>query len=164
MRSPASPGTAAEVAFGTDLFTNRPIGDATSPLDAITGMKVPTLVDRGVELVPFAGRPLYFARSLLDTSGGVSFGSRAAKTAVNTLTGVKFRDVTPDYALADAAKLLENSIAPYTRDFTQTFIPEEMASYVPDWAHRRLAVTRQLQKERKALKEQPSALNRGRSA
>jgi hypothetical protein len=155
---------AAEVAFGTDLFTNRPLGDATSTLDAITGMQVPTAIDKAVELVPFAGRPLYFGRSLLDTKGGATFGSRAAKTAVNTLTGVKFRDVTPDYAMADAAKLLEGSIDPYTRDFSQTFIPEEMASYVPQWAHRRLAVMRQLQKDRKALKDQPSALNRGRSA
>jgi hypothetical protein len=156
--------TLAEVAFGTDLFTDRPLGDATSTLDAITGMQVPTAIDKAVELVPFAGRPLYFGRSLLDTKGGATFGSRAAKTAVNTLTGVKFRDVTPDYAMADAAKLLEGSIDPYTRDFSQTFIPEEMAAYVPQWAHRRLAVMRQLQKDRKALKDQPSALNRGRSA
>ncbi|NBV87929.1 MAG: hypothetical protein EBR88_00165 [Betaproteobacteria bacterium] len=153
-----------EQATGQDLFTNRPVGDATSPLDAIarsvTGDKsadVPAVVDKLVELAPGLGRPLYMARSLLDTTGDASVASRAAKTAVNALTGVKFRDVTPEYRLSDAARELENSIDPYTREFKQTYIPEDMMPHVPDWALDRMAVARQLAREKKKLKEKSQA-------
>lgn len=149
----------SEFAFGTDLFTNRPLGEGTSPLESVgqsllgdRSFQVNPVVDKLAELVPMAGRPLYAARALLDPSGG-DFSSRAAKTAVNAFTGVKLRDVTPEYRLADAGREIERSIAPFTRDFTQTFIPEEMIPHVPQWANRRLAVMRKLQEEKKVLKD-----------
>ena len=48
---------------------------------------------------------------------------------------------------------LEASIDPYTREFKQTYIPEDMMPHVPDWAQDRMAVARQLQREKKKLKD-----------
>ncbi|MEB3208662.1 MAG: hypothetical protein VKK63_07080, partial [Synechococcus sp.] len=127
--------------FGTDLFTNRPLGEATGPLDAIgrsvTGdpnFDVPAVIDKTVELLPFVGRPLYAARSLLDTRGDAPLSSRAAKTLVNATTGIKFRDVAQEDALADAVRQIEESIDPYTREFKQVYIPENLQPNVPQWA------------------------------
>lgn len=149
-----------EVGFGTDLFTNRPVGESTSPLDAIgraiTGddsFDVPAYIDKPVEMLPFASRPLYLARSLMDTRGGADIGSRAAKALVNATTGIKFRDVSQEDALADATRQIEESIDPYTREFKQVYIPEAMQPQVPQWALRRLAVSRALGRERKEERE-----------
>jgi AraC-like DNA-binding protein len=161
--------TLAETMFGTDLFGNRPLGEGVSPLDAIgrsvTGdqsFDVPALVDKGVELLPFAGRPLYTARALLDTSGDADMSSRAAKTLVNALTGVKRRDVTHEYALSDAARQLENTIDPYTRDFKTTYIPEALLPYVPQWAQQRMKVARALQRENRNAKKKRTTKSTGK--
>jgi len=149
-----------EMGFGTDLFTNRPIGESTSPLDAIarsvTGddsIDVPGFIDKTVEMLPFAGRPLYLARSLLDARGGADVGSRAAKALLNATTGVKLRDVSQEDALSDANRQIEESIDPYTREFKQVYIPEQMQPQVPQWALRRLAVSRALGREKRAEKD-----------
>ena len=146
--------------FGTDLFTNRPLGEATGPLDAIgrsvTGdpnFDVPAVIDKTVELLPFVGRPLYAARSLLDTRGDADLPSRAAKTLVNATTGIKFRDVAQEDALADATRQIEESIDPYTREFKQVYIPENLQPNVPQWALRRLAVSRALGRERREARQ-----------
>lgn len=150
----------AELAAGKDFFTDRPLGEATGPLDAIgrsvTGdpnFDMPAIVDKAVELTPFIGRPLYAARSLLDTRGDASLGSRAAKTLVNATTGIKFRDVAQEDALADATRQIEESIDPYTREFKQVYIPENLQPSVPNWALRRLAVSRALGRERREARK-----------
>jgi hypothetical protein len=159
----------AEWAFGTDLFTNRPVGEATSPLDAIgravTGdqsLDVPSVIDKGVEMLPFVGRPLYLARSLTDSRGGADLGSRAAKALVNATTGIKFRDVSQEDAVSDATRQIEESIDPYTREFKQVYIPEAMQPQVPQWALRRNAVARALGRERRQEREKRSGKKKGK--
>jgi hypothetical protein len=136
------------------------LGEATGPLDAIgrsvTGdpnFDVPAVIDKTVELLPFVGRPLYAARSLLDTRGDADLPSRAAKTLVNATTGIKFRDVAQEDALADATRQIEESIDPYTREFKQVYIPENLQPNVPQWALRRLAVSRALGRERREARQ-----------
>lgn len=145
-----------EWANGQDLFSNRPLGEATSPADAIarsvTGdpnADVPFLVDKGLELIPFLGRPLYVARSLLDNQGGQSLAHRGGKTVLNSVTGLRFKDKTKKDTVPDAVRMIEESIDPYTRDFKQVYIPEAMQPNVPQWALRRLAVARALSRERR---------------
>jgi hypothetical protein len=147
----------AEWATGQDLFTNRPIGESTSTLDAIarkvTGnpnADVPFLPEKLLEITPFLGRPLGVARTLLDDRGGQSFGHRLSKAGLNAVSGLKVRDVSQQDALSDAMRQIEESIDPYTRDFTQTFIPEQLQPFVPQWVLRRLAVSRALARERRA--------------
>lgn len=149
-----------EAGVGQDLFTNRPLGESTSPLDAIlrsvTGDQnadVPFLIDKGAEILPFAGRPLYAARSLLDTRGDRPLWDRALSTAVNATTGIKRRAVAQQDVLSDATREIEESIDPYTREFKQVFIPEAMQPSVPQWALRRLAVSRALGREKRELKQ-----------
>ena len=151
--------SSVEAAVGQDLFTNRPLGEATSSLDAIarsvTGnpnIDVPFLPERIVENAPFLGRPLYAARSLLDTRGDRPLWDRALSTAVNATTGVKRRAVAQEDVLSDATREIEESIDPYTREFKQVFIPEAMQPSVPQWALRRLAVSRALGREKRELK------------
>lgn len=150
----------AEGISGQDFFTNRPLGESTSTLDAIarnvTGdrsIDVPFAVDKLTELVPFTQRPLYMARSLTDLRGEAPLSSRIAKTAVNALTGTKFRDVSQEEALSDAVREIENSIDPYTREFKQVYIPEDMTPEVPAWALQRQRVARALGRERRELRK-----------
>lgn len=152
--------TGIEVAANKDLFTNRPAGEATSSLDAILrsvsgnpNADVPTVIDKAVENLPFVGRPLYAARSLLDTRGDRPLSDRVLTTAVNALSGVKRRAVAQEDILSDATREIENSIDPYTREFTQVYIPEAMQPQVPAWALRRLAVSRALGRERRQLRK-----------
>lgn len=151
---------AVEGMVGQDLFTNRPLGEATSPADAIarsvTGnpnADVPFLLDKGLEVLPFTGRPLYMARSLLDNRGGQSLGHRVGKTVLNTTTGLRFRDKTEGDTIPDAVRMIEESIDPYTRDFKQVYIPEAMQPSVPQWALRRLAVSRALSREQREARK-----------
>jgi hypothetical protein len=141
---------------GEDLYTRQPLGEATTALDAAlraaTGNQnanVPFVVDKGVELLPFAARPLGVVRSMLDTRGDQPLSSRAAKTAFNTLAGIRVEDVDRQRALADAVREIDKSIDPYTREFTQAYIPEQLQPQVPEWALRRQAVSRALARERR---------------
>lgn len=152
-----------EVMAGKDLFTNRPVGEATSTIDAIgrsiTGdpsFDMPTLPEKLIEIAPFTGRPLYALRSLLDDSGGQPLSSRAAKTALNAVSGVKRRDVKQEDVLSDATRQIEESIDPYTREFTQTYIPEELVPFVPQWAQERQAVSRALTREKREARKPAS--------
>jgi hypothetical protein len=150
----------AEFAFGTDLFTNRPLSEATSSLDAIARAvsgnpyaDVPTLPEKLIEAAPFVGRPLYVARSLLDDRGGQSLPHRVGKTTLNALSGIKIRDVAQQDALADAVRQIEESIDPYTREFKQVHIPAHLRPDVPQWALQRLAVSRALGRERREARK-----------
>lgn len=149
-----------EMAVNRDLFTNRPLGESTSGLDAIvrsvTGndrADVPAFIEKTVENTPFVARPLGVARSLLDNRGDTPMQSRALKTLLNATTGMKVRDVAQEDALADAVRQIEESIDPYTREFQQVFIPEAMQPNVPQWAVRRLAVSRALGRERREARK-----------
>jgi hypothetical protein len=150
----------AEFAFGKDLFTNRPLSEATSSLDAIARAvsgnpyaDVPTLPEKLIEAAPFVGRPLYVARSLLDDRGGQPLSHRIGKTGLNALSGIKIRDVAQQDALADAVRQIEESIDPYTREFQQTYIPEHLQPGVPQWALQRMAVSRALGRERREARK-----------
>lgn len=145
---------------GKDLFTNRPLGEATSPVDAIlrsvTGNEqadAPFIVDKGLEILPFVGRPLYYARGLLDNRGGESLLNRVVTTNLNATTGLKFRKQRADDAAADAVRQIEESIDPYTREFQQVYIPQHLQPEVPEWALRRMAVARALGRERREARK-----------
>jgi hypothetical protein len=154
----------AEAAFGKDLFTNRPLSEATSSLDAIARAvsgnpyaDVPSIIEKPVEALPFVGRPLYVARSLLDDRGGQPLQHRLGKTALNAVSGVKLRDVAQQDALADAVRQIEESIDPYTREFQQTYIPEHLQPGVPQWALQRMAVSRALGRERREARKKTAS-------
>lgn len=154
--------TGLETVFDKDLFTNRPAGESTSTLEAIgrnvsgdRSFELPTVLEKGIEALPFVQRPLYMARSVTDLRGDAPLSLRLGKAAVNALTGTKFRDVSQEEALADAIREIENSIDPYTSEFKQVYIPKDMEPEVPQWALRRQAVARALSRERRDLRKPP---------
>lgn len=162
--------TATELMSGRDFFTNRPVGESTSTLDSIlrsvTGNQdadVPALIEKPIEMLPFVGRPLYAARSLLDNRGGQPIAQRVLKTGLNATTGVKVRDKTQDDILRDQVRQLQESVDPYTRDFTTTYIPENLQPYVPNWALDRMAVSRSLDRDRRAARRKPRRKERDKS-
>jgi hypothetical protein len=159
-----------ETVFDKDLYTNRPAGESTSSPEAIlrnvTGdrsVELPTVLEKAIENLPFAQRPLYMMRSLTDLRGDAPLSSRAAKTAINTFTGTHVKDESAEEAAADAVREIEESIDPYTREFKQVYIPQDMQPNVPDWALRRLAVTRALSRERREARK-PKGAQRKRRA
>jgi hypothetical protein len=151
---------AIELATGRDLFTNRPAAEATSALDVlarrVTGdpyADVPSIIDKPAEMVPFVGRPLNLMRSLLDDRGGQPLRDRAIKTLINATTGVKVRPVAEEDVLADAIRQIEESIDPFTREYSRTYIPESLMPTVPPWVLQRLAVSDAMGKDRKAIRD-----------
>lgn len=151
--------TAAEFMTGQDLFSRRPIGESTSPIDAIgravTGdrsFNAPYVVDKLAEVVPFVGRPLYTARTILDDRDGSTLGQRLAKAGSNATTGFKVRTVAPEDAVSDQIAQIEESIDPYTREFKQVYIPKHLEPYVPQEVLRRQAVARALARQKREMK------------
>ena len=156
-----------EYATGQDLFSRRPLKEAPTATESIvrgvTGdpaFRLPSFVAapvRVAENMPFVGRPLSLARQLADTRGDRPLSSRAINSAVNALSGVKLRDVAQEDVLADAVRQINESIDPYTREFSQVYVPENEMLNVPAYALRRLEVSRELARQRRALREQAIA-------
>lgn len=149
-----------ELAFGQDLYTRQPLSSSTSALDSAlryaTGDQsadVPAVIDKTVENLPFLGRPLGVVRSMTDNRGGQSLGHRAAKTMINSLSGIKTQDVDQQRVLGDAIRQISESIDPFTREFKQVYIPEQLQPRVPQWALQRLAVERALERELRELRK-----------
>lgn len=149
-----------ELATGQDLYTRQPLGDATSALDvalrAYTGDKnadVPAVIDKAVELIPFTARPLGLLRSLTDARGDQPLSHRAFKAALNNAAGVRVEDVDQRRVLGDATRQIAESIDPFTREFSQTYIPEHLQPRVPQWALQRQKVSRALERELRDLRE-----------
>lgn len=150
----------AELAAGEDFYTRQPLGEATSALDvalrAYTGDQnadVPAIIDKPIELLPFAQRPLGLLRSLTDTRGNQPFLHRAAKTALNVGTGFQVEDSNRRRELGDAVRRIQEANDPYTREFRQTYIPEHLQPRVPQWALQQQRVSRALERELRDLRE-----------
>lgn len=149
-----------ELATGNDLYTRQPLGEATSALDvalrAYTGDQnadVPAIIDKTVENIPFASRPLGLLRSLSDTRGDQPLTHRAFKTGLNTFAGVSVEDSNRRRELGDVTRQIAESIDPFTREFSQTYIPEHLQPRVPQWALQRQRVSRALERELRDLRE-----------
>lgn len=148
-----------EYAAGQDFYTRRPMNESASAMDVVgrrlTGnpdFDVP-VVDRVVENLPFVGRPIGVVRSLADTAGDTPLGYRATKTFINGVSGMKVVPVTRERADADAIRQIEESIAPYTREFSQAYIPEQLQPQVPLWAAQRMDVANELKSRARTKRE-----------
>jgi hypothetical protein len=152
--------TTVELGAGKDLFTDRPIGESTSTLDAlarsITGNRdidIPAIIEKPIEMAPFVGRPLYALRTLLDDAGGEPLSTRVPRTLLNATSGLKVRKTTAEDVRRAAARDAEASIDPYTREYKMEYIPEAMVPHVPQWALERQAVARALTRENREARK-----------
>jgi hypothetical protein len=151
----------AELATGQDFFSKRPIEQAVTPYDtlyrSITGDKyarinplVRSALANAVSAVPLGPRSVSLAANLADARvPNVSF--RAAKAAVNNLTGVKFQNVDAEYEALDALQKIREQNARYTNEFVQSYIPKELEPRLPEETRRLNALSKQLQRELRTI-------------
>lgn len=136
-----SPGkrVIGELAFDEDLFTGAPVRN------------LPTILEKGVELVPGVARPYRAVKPLLSNRNDLSLGTRAFSAAWNQTGLGKFRDVTEADITRDAISRLQERAAPYTRDMTVPYIPESLAPSVPQDAVDSLALARRLRENQRKV-------------
>jgi hypothetical protein len=147
----------AELATGQDFFSKRPLEQAVTPYDtlyrAATGdqyARINPLLRAGlsnaVAAVPLGSRGVSTAANLVDARlPNVPY--RVLKTTINALTGVKLQNVDPEYEALDALTKIRGQLAPYNREFVQSYIPKELLPRIPLESQRMDALSRDLQRE-----------------
>jgi hypothetical protein len=147
----------AELATGQDFFSKRPIEQAVTPYDTIyraaTGDQyarinplVRAALSNAVSVVPMGSRGVSLAANLLDPRIP-DVGFRAFKAAVNTGTGVKIQNVNREYEALDALNKIRQQLAPYSREFVQSYVPKELLPRIPLESQRMDALSRELQRD-----------------
>lgn len=149
----------SELMTGVDAFTKEPIDSvsrgygpfsklarAAAGPDAGTG-RVSHLIDRGIDLVPFASRPARIAASLFGNDEDRSFGSRAFDTAFNELGLGRFRAISKDRIKEDQIRRLQQLAAPYTREISIPTLSEAQRPFVPQNALDAFDVAREMRQE-----------------
>jgi hypothetical protein len=123
------------LASGQDLFSKRPLAEARSSLDKIyaglTGneqARLNPLLKIGASLIP-SPRIAGVAGNLLDPR--LPQGQRVAKTLINALSGIKLQDVSPQYELSEARRKAAEQLQGFMTDYTESYIPEDRLSQVP---------------------------------
>jgi len=149
--------TGAELVTGQDFFSKKPIDQAVTPLDTIyraaTGdryARINPLVRAGlntaISTVPLGSRSVSALASAVDARvPNVPF--RAVKTLVNNLTGVKIANVDPELEALDALNKIRQQLAPYNREFVQSYIPAELLPRIPLESQRLNALSKDLQRD-----------------
>lgn len=154
----------AELLTGVDAFTKEPIdavsrgygpysklARAAAGPDAGTG-RLSHLLDRGIDLIPFASRPARIAASLLGNDEDRSFGSRAFDTAFNELGLGRFRSISKDRIKEDQIRRLQQLAAPYTRDISIPTLSEAQRPFVPQNALDAFDTAREMRQEQTAAR------------
>lgn len=151
---------ATELLTGRDLYHDRPIDE--NPTGIVSSLyrraiggepgAIGYIGDRVIGNVPFVQRPAQIISKLADDRSGASLGVRALATGVDALTGVKASIVDQQQIDNDMRRLLESSISalPESRTMERTYIPEELQPNLPQWALDRIALTKELDRRRKA--------------
>lgn len=126
--------SAAETVTGVDMFSRRPLDQATTPLDRLyrstfgTTQNLPPFLRTLINLTP-GPRIAGIAGGLADDR--IPMQQRVMKQAFNTLTGVKLQDADPEWMLQDARRKAGENLTGFLTDYTQSFIPEERLPEVP---------------------------------
>lgn len=140
-----------EIVSGTDAFTGRPLNQATyGPLNNIVQAaggpprSVWPIVERAVDLVPGVSRPMRAVSNFVNPNLPIGVGSRVLSSAINNMTGIKFRDFTQEDMDRDAIRRLEELAQPYTAEHATRFVPKEQRPFVPQDVLSQVDVANQL--------------------
>jgi hypothetical protein len=146
--------TVAELATGTDFYSKKPLEQANTAYDKIyaaaTGNKyarVNPLVRAALSNIPLPllQRSVNALGSAVDPRvPDVPF--RLGKTLINNLTGVKIQNVDPEYEYLDAMNKIKQQLAPYNREFVQSYVPKEQLPNLPLESQRMNALYQDLQR------------------
>jgi hypothetical protein len=153
--------TGAELVTGQDFFSKRPLDQAVTPIDTIyqaaTGdrfARINPLIRAGfntaISAVPLGSRGVSALASAVDPRiENVPF--RLLKTAVNNTTGVKINTIDKAFADLDALGKIRQQLAPYNREFVQSYIPKELLPNIPYESQRMNALSKDLQRNLRNL-------------
>lgn len=135
----ASPPVQAlgSLAFDTDLFTGRPLSEATTPQDRIYtalsgdpgGLSGPLKV--GLGLIPGLQIPISIGGTLADTRIEDPV-QRLLKAFLNQTTGVKVWNQTQQHLLRERDRLIQQELYGKTRTLKREYVPDELlATFTP---------------------------------
>ena len=125
-------------------------GDPEAGRGGLTGTMT---LDKLAGVTPYADRPLRILAGLADIDTGLSPLTRGVSVGWSQTGLGKLRDVSADDIRRDAIRRLEEQASGYTQDIAVPYIPADQVSNVPLDAREALALARQLQKERKAIRK-----------
>lgn len=143
---------AASLGFNRDLFTDRPLNEATTPQDRIyryfsgSPEGLSPVVKTAIGLIPGLQVPISIGGALTDERiKGI--GRRGVKAMFNFGTGVKIADVDENYLDEDLQQKIAEELRGKTRTMSRQFVPEEL---LPTLTPRQQALFRLSQKRAKA--------------
>jgi len=128
--------TFMEGATGRDVFTKRPLKETEGGADRIYKFlsgdqrNLSPAAKAVVNNIPGLQRPLNFVGGMLD-SRIPDPRQRLAKQAFNATTGMKLTDVDPAWMWGDVKRQLSERTDDYTREYTTTYVPDELEQQAP---------------------------------
>jgi len=126
--------SAAELATNTDFYTRRPLNQSVTRADriyrAITGREdtLNPFLKAAINNAPLPLRAVNTIGGLLDER--VPLQQRLVREGANAFSGVKLRDVDPEWQLQDARRKIASQLQGHTKDYVESFIPEGLLPYV----------------------------------
>lgn len=114
-----------------DLFTDRPLDEATTPADRIyrslTGSPegLHPLTKTLVNLAPGLQTPLSIGGALADDRIN-DFSRRLAKAVLNYTSGIKVQDIDERYLLEELQQKIAEELKGKTRTLSKAYIPDEL--------------------------------------
>jgi hypothetical protein len=126
--------SAAELATNTDFYTRRPLNQSVTRADriyqAVTGREdtLNPFLKAAINNAPLPLRAVNTIGGLLDQR--VPLQQRLVREGVNAFSGVKLRDVDPEWQLQDARRKIASQLEGHTKDYVESFIPEALLPYV----------------------------------
>ena len=157
--------SAAELASGTDFFTGRPLGQSVTRADRIyqglTGRTdtLNPILKATINNLPLPLRAVNTIGGLMDTR--VPLQQRLVREGVNAFSGVKLRDVDPEWQLQDAKRQVDANLGEFTRNSVQSFIPESLLPYISPEQLAQFNLGKELDRDIKGIKSQKKAQGAG---
>ena len=137
-----------ELATNQDLFSKRPLDEATAPIDRLwmrmsgstTGVN--PIVKAAINNIPGPQRIIGLAGGLADQR--IPWDQRWRKQAINTLAGVKLQDVDPDYWIAEARRKNADQMKGYAKQGGFFYLPKDRRETAPEEIKKRFALEQEL--------------------
>jgi hypothetical protein len=152
--------TFMELATNQDLFSKRPLDEATAPIDrlwmrmsgATTGVN--PLAKALINNIPGPQRIIGLAGGLSDQR--IPWDQRWRKQFINATLGVKLQDVDPNYWIAEARRKNADQMKGYASQGGFFYLPKDKRETAPEEIKKRLALEQELARRQRLLnKEKP---------
>jgi len=149
--------SAAELATNTDFYTRRPLNQSVTRADriyrALTGREdtLNPFLKAAINNAPLPLRAVNTIGGLLDER--VPLQQRLVREMVNAFSGVKLRDVDPEWQLQDARRKIAGQLQGHTKDYVESFIPEGLLPYVSPYELDLYNLDKELRRDLRQMKD-----------